>query len=69
MVDYVHKDSLGLMSASMTVVSTCASLLATTGTIQLQEEFRVVFIYVAIGCIVLMAALFAMIGLKDVHTA
>ena len=66
-VDYVQKCSLGLITGYYNVLSQFATLISTSGAIQVQKVLGVSVVYYGIGGFCVVVACFLLFGINDVH--
>ena len=67
MVDYIERDSLGRAVAYQTVMSSLASLVATSGMVKLETVYSSVFIFTLTGGVTIICSVFLAFTLKDVY--
>ena len=66
MVDYIQRESLGLLAAYSTVIAHTAAIMSSTVAIQIEENLGVAYVYGIYGGAVLLIAVFMIFSLKDV---
>ena len=65
-LDYIRKQSIGMIMACHSIIGTLAGLTVTVGCIQLDKVMPVGYVYVGIGILCLLVAAILSFGLNDI---
>ena len=65
-LDYIRKQSIGMIMASHSIIGTLAGITVTTGCIQLDKVMQVGYVYVGIGILSLLVSVVLAFGLNDI---
>ena len=65
-VDYIKKESQGILGAYMVVAAHIGAIMTSPMAIQIEEHVGVAYVYILFGTIVLLCTLILSFGLKDV---
>ena len=65
-LDYIRKQSIGIVMTYHSIIGTLSDITVTSGCIQLDKVMPVGYVYVGIGALSLLVAVFLAFGLKDI---